>query len=737
MPPKRGKKAAPAAPPLNGCTITLSGTFPGMTQAIVKSKAEALGASVATTVTKDTTHLVATEHDYNKPAPKITKAQTLGIPIVSLEWLTLCETNKTKEPEKNHVPGGSATNGTAQADASQPAASQTAASQTNGKTAAFGRPTRKRAEPPATDNPSDTEVAPKAKRTKGRKAAAVKAEPEDDEDAEMQDAAPAADAQPEEEMKGKGKGKAVGEGQVAKSKDMRIPLDEGCPYVTSTVYIDDSGVIFDASLNQTNASNNNNKFYRIQLLVDAQKVYRTWTRWGRVGERGQTATPAVGTLSSAMQQFEKKFKDKSGLSWSQRGNNPKPGKYAFVERNYSEDSDDEDEANEAKPKKEKAEGWEPPKCTLQPAIQDLMKLIFNQQYFANTMTELNYDAKKLPLGKLSKATITRGFQALKDLSALIDAPNTAVDYGISYTHAVEQLSNSFYSLIPHAFGRDRPPIIRDQAMLKREIELLESLSDMKDAALIMKLDKSLEDDVHPLDKQFQGLNMKEMTPLDADGQEFSLLQNYLNESRGLTHGHKYEVEAIFRIERDGEFERFEKSEYGKMGQNRRLLWHGSRCTNFGGILSQGLRIAPPEAPVSGYMFGKGIYLADMSSKSANYCCAGISGGTALLLLCEAELGSPMQELIHASYNAGEDAKKKNMVATWGQGRTGPSKWKDAKVVHPDLAGVMMLTEDFKPDMSVAPGDTKIPNASLYYNEYIAYDVQQVKLRYLLRVNMWR
>lgn len=31
--------------------------------------------------------------------------------------------------------------------------------------------------------------------------------------------------------------------------------------------------------------------------------------------------------------------------------------------------------------------------------------------------------------------------------------------------------------------------------------------------------------------------------------------------------------------------------------NRRLLWHGSRTTNFAGILSQGLRIAPPEAPV--------------------------------------------------------------------------------------------------------------------------------------------
>lgn len=37
-----------------------------------------------------------------------------------------------------------------------------------------------------------------------------------------------------------------------------------------------------------------------------------------------------------------------------------------------------------------------------------------------------------------------------------------------------------------------------------------------------------------------------------------------------------------------------------------LLWHGSRLSNIVGILSQGLRIAPPEAPVNGYNFGKGV-----------------------------------------------------------------------------------------------------------------------------------
>ena len=43
--------------------------------------------------------------------------------------------------------------------------------------------------------------------------------------------------------------------------------------------------------------------------------------------------------------------------------------------------------------------------------------------------------------------------------------------------------------------------------------------------------------------------------------------------------------------------------------------------------AQGLRIAPPEAPVTGYMFGKGLYFADMVSKSANYCCTNRTNNT--------------------------------------------------------------------------------------------------------------
>jgi poly [ADP-ribose] polymerase len=236
-----------------------------------------------------------------------------------------------------------------------------------------------------------------------------------------------------------------------------------------------------------------------------------------------------------------------------------------------------------------------------------------------------------------------------------------------------------------------PPVIRDNDALKKEIELLESLSDMKETAAMLK--SGLKDDggIHALDRQFQGLGMNEMTPLDHKSREFTEIGDYLNNSKGQTHHVDYKVQEIFRIERKGEFERFDRSKYAKIASNRRLLWHGSRVTNYGGILGQGLRIAPPEAPVSGYMFGKGIYLADMSSKSANYCCSYNSGGTALLLLCEAELGNPMHQLTNSSYSAGEDALKKGMYSTFGMGQTGPSKWKDAGCMNPALAGCMMVS----------------------------------------------
>lgn len=107
------------------------------------------------------------------------------------------------------------------------------------------------------------------------------------------------------------------------------------------------------------------------------------------------------------------------------------------------------------------------------------------------------------------------------------------------------------------------------------------------------------------------------------------VETYVHNTHAKTHdAYTLEVLDVFSAAREGEDARF--APFSTL-DNRRLLWHGSRLSNWVGILSQvrraapracvqcarndatcppqGLRIAPPEAPVTGYMFGKGVYFA--------------------------------------------------------------------------------------------------------------------------------
>ncbi|KAL8852744.1 MAG: hypothetical protein Q9221_002374 [Calogaya cf. arnoldii] len=527
------------------------------------------------------------------------------------------------------------------------------------------------------------------------------------------------------------------DGQKAVSHDINVPLDEGF-HNDAKVYIDDDGIIYDASLNQTNIGGNNNKFYRLQLLYKAKDdSYFTHTRWGRVGDFGQLKTMGpFGSLEPALKEFDKKFKDKSGHKWEDRGEPAKKGKYTFIERSYEDDSDDENPTAKEEDDGVDKEEEEKIQSKLPVQTQRLIELIFNQNHFNAVLEGIGYNADKLPLGKLSKNTLKKGFEHLQELAALIKHPKLAGDkYGVSQAEAIEDYSNKYYSTIPHEFGRNRPPLINNNDILRTETSMLDTLSDMEVANTIMKTTQDKKKDVEAvnmLDKRFRELNMDEMTPLDHKSDEYKGLADYLIKSSGTTHGIKYRLEDIFRIERAGESDRFENSEFAKLHKSdKRLLWHGSRTTNYGGILSQGLRIAPPEAPVNGYAFGKGVYLADISSKSAQYCQPAMSGSTGLLLLCEAELGNPMYEIPTGDSMAEQQCKKHKCMSTLGVGRTAPQGWTDAGFINENLEGVQI------PDTSKGIGDNKAANANGYlmYNEYICYNVAQLKLKYLFRVGM--
>lgn len=233
----------------------------------------------------------------------------------------------------------------------------------------------------------------------------------------------------------------------------------------------------------------------------------TWTRWGRVGENGQSAAHCFTSLPNAMALFEKKFKDKSGLTWTNRLDTPKNGKYTFLERNYEEDEEDEKEKSSVVKKEDDSPSVE---SIMSKPLQDLMSFIFNTDHFLQALASMSYDVHKLPLGKLSDRTLKSGFSVLKELSEVIADPASAqARYGTAYGQTIEHLTNRYFTLIPHVFGRNRPPILGSNAQIKKEVELLEALTDMDVANEIMTESKD-GDEINELDRQFQSLGMKEM-----------------------------------------------------------------------------------------------------------------------------------------------------------------------------------------------------------------------------------
>jgi len=221
--------------------------------------------------------------------------------------------------------------------------------------------------------------------------------------------------------------------------------------------------------------------------------------------------------------------------------------------------------------------------------QRLMELIFNESHFNSVLENIGYNNEKLPLGKLGKSTIQKGFEHLQELSSLIRHPSLAQSkHHISQREALEDFTNQYYSAIPHVFGRNRPPIIDNNDILTREVAMLDTLTDMEVANAIMKTSSERHkdaDSVAQIDKRFEQLKLSECEPLDSKSAEYQALKNYLINTAGHTHNIRYRLQDIFRIQREGEDDRFEKSKYsGLKDKNRRLLWHGSRTTNFGELI---------------------------------------------------------------------------------------------------------------------------------------------------------
>jgi len=261
------------------------------------------------------------------------------------------------------------------------------------------------------------------------------------------------------------------------------------------------------------------------------------------------------------------------------------------------------------------------------------------------------------------------------------------------TQAFEHIakhSSKFYELVPMGEQKDavtKP--IQNQYQLQQIYERMDSLVNVELTSRMLLGALHRQYEMHPMQYIYNSMNVK-ISPLADGDPECDLIRAYcLNTAASPANpGPRITRIRIFKIERRGEAERFEPVA-AKLG-NRKLLFHGSKMPNFLGLMAQGMRIAPPEAPTTGFMFGKGCYFADMLQKSMSYSVGGFKHS--LLLLCDVALGKE-KKLYRAEYVEKLEAQFQSVK---GCGRYGPD-FKQKKVTTPQGYSVPMGTASEYPE----------------------------------------
>lgn len=479
-------------------------------------------------------------------------------------------------------------------------------------------------------------------------------------------------------------------------------VDEHCSLSTCGQVYED----YDCMLNQTNVGHNNNKFYVIQV-VEANNKYYLWNRWGRVGEVGQSKLNVFDKPESAVKDFEKKFKDKTKNKWSDRMNFVShSGKYTLIEVDGEEDAEVKVDSIDGKTVKV-SKNVQP--CTLDDATKNLIKLIFSNDMFKEAMECMNLDIKKMPLGKLSKLQIAKGFGVLEEIEAAINQK--------SKRSCLEELSSKFFTTIPHNFGRNRPPTIDNQEIVDQKKEMLMVLADIELAqTLKSETEKAQEEMIdtvpHPLDQDYNSLKCK-LTLMEKGTGTFKIIAKYLKETS--CDFNEPKIVNIWEVDRETEGQRFR--EHDKL-ENRRLLWHGTNIAVVAAILKSGLRIMPH----SGGRVGSGIYFASENSKSASY--VRTSKQTGVMFLSEVALGKECTITKDDSSLKKPPAGYDSVVA---RGTVEPDPSKDIIIC---LDGKKVAVPQGK-----AIQQSQFSESSFYNSEYLIYKESQCRLRYLLELNM--
>jgi len=752
-----------------GMTVCFVGT--GIS-AEVKGLITSHGGEISKTVTKSTTHVIVSDPDQQQSAKPVKDALAKGLPVVSVKFLYALlgeadpeeageamavdapaveeaapmEVVAEEKPKKGRGKKAASPAVEAPPEAAPEAAPALATKKSTRTRSAIAAPVEEQPAAPAKGRGrgktaaaagKDDSVAAVPPPAPAAKKAAKGKKVEKEEKADKEKKAPKLDLRLPEQLKlsglllfGSDSGVAnlpqvnrkkrkpeeeSGPGEFKKPKvapikgsDMlKVHPETGFATKGEILMSDDGMDAYNCTLNNVDLVSGKNRYYIMQIVKVGAK-HHLFKKWGRTGggQYDGEKNDSMGK-SAAIEEFEAKFFESTGNRWGNKDSfEKKPGKYNMVSLDDGNDSVGDHEVGKAREPSSTTTQANMAASKLTERVQALIKLLFNVKEMEKVLQQMHIDTKKMPLGKLSKTAILNAYRVLKEIEEFMKLEEAQIREG-----RILDASTKFYTLIPHSFpdGVRAPPINKEE-LLKDKINMLDSLLDMEVAGQLMgvKLTTNVDGTTqNEVDAHYDSLKA-EIVPLDKTSETYEHLKKFTQCSE-----HKIEVLDIFEVKREGEGARFKPWE---KNENRQLLWHGSRLTNWVGILSQGLRIAPPEAPVSGYLFGKGVYFANMIEKSAHYCRTDRQNPNCLLSLNEVALGK-MFEVTSPMYM---EKSKPGYQSTKALGRRYPDPKKD---IH--IGG---------PEGPILPIGTVLPNknTTMGHDEFIVYDISQIQCRYLIQ-----
>ena len=346
-------------------------------------------------------------------------------------------------------------------------------------------------------------------------------------------------------------------------------------------------------------------FYKMQIVSDPiRKTYVLLTNWGRIGEEGKYQQTPYTSQEECIKEFCKVFKSKTGNAWKELGSFKRvPGKYSLVKRQKMRLKHPEKLLQSVIESSEHL-------CSLPSSIADAIRHFLDINTLTSTYSNSGINEDQLPFGQLSFSTIQASEAKLAEVKEKLKIQKEMKGQGSiveirSALEAVAKVSSEFYELLPMGGDQIVTPFQTGDRRFGLAVNLIRLLRDLTITKQLLLGARHRQASMNPIDYVYKALQVR-IRPLGVDSIERKCLMRFVDNT---CEDDNVIVHQIYALDN------------GKPAcgiPNKRLLFHGSKNENILGILKHGLLIAPPEAPATGWAFGKGVYFADQFSKSLGY-----------------------------------------------------------------------------------------------------------------------